>query len=65
MGFSEFEFRPMGSFRYIRGYLVWRVQEKQARISVLDRWKANLGAPLKCTKFRQLMVRRITQTDYC
>ena len=29
MGFSNFEFRPMGSFWYRGGYLVWRVQEKQ------------------------------------
>ena len=26
MGYSKFEFRPIGSFRYIEGYLVWRVQ---------------------------------------
>jgi len=31
MGFSKFEFRPIGSFRYIEGYLVWRVQKKQVR----------------------------------
>jgi len=28
MGFSKFEFRPIVSFRYIEGYLVWRVQKK-------------------------------------
>jgi len=27
MGFSAFEFRPIRSFRYMEGYLVWRVQE--------------------------------------
>jgi len=31
MGVSKFEFRPMGSFRYVDGYLVWTVQKKQAR----------------------------------
>jgi len=31
MRFSKFEFRPIGSFRYIQGYLVWTVQKKQAR----------------------------------
>jgi hypothetical protein len=31
MGFSRFEFRPIGSFQYIEGYLVWTVQKKQAR----------------------------------
>jgi len=35
MGIPKFEFRPMGSFRYIGGYLVWRVQEKQAWLSLL------------------------------
>jgi len=30
MGYSKFEFRPIGSFRYIEGYLIWRVK-KQAR----------------------------------
>jgi len=41
MGFSEFEFRPIGSFLYIEEYLVWRVQKKQAReLSFLDRWRA-------------------------
>ena len=35
MGFSKFEFPPMGSFRYLGGYLVWRVQEKQAWLSLL------------------------------
>ena len=30
MGFSKFEFRPVGTFRYIEGYLVWRVQKEQA-----------------------------------
>jgi hypothetical protein len=30
MGFSKFEFRPIGSFRYIEGFLGLRVQKKQA-----------------------------------
>jgi len=31
MEFYEFEFRPIGSFQYTGGYLVWRVQKMQAR----------------------------------
>jgi hypothetical protein len=31
MGFSKFEFRPMESFQYIRGFLIWTVQKQQAR----------------------------------
>jgi len=31
VGFSKLEFQPTGSFSYIEGYLVWRVQKKQAR----------------------------------
>jgi len=41
MGFSKFEFRPVGSFRYIGGYLFWRVQEKH-RGSLL--WTVGRGA---------------------
>jgi hypothetical protein len=33
MGFSKFEFRPIGSFLYIEGYLVWKLQEMRARNS--------------------------------
>jgi len=31
MRFSKFEFKPIGSFQYTEGYLVWKVQKKQAR----------------------------------
>jgi len=31
MGFSKFQLRPIESFQYIEGYLVWTVQKKQAR----------------------------------
>jgi hypothetical protein len=31
MEFSKFEFRPMESFQYIGGFLVWTVQKQQAR----------------------------------
>ena len=30
MEFSKFEFRPIESFQYTQGYLVWTAQEKQA-----------------------------------
>jgi hypothetical protein len=33
MGYSKFEFRPIGFFRYIEGYSIWRVQ-KQARVTL-------------------------------
>jgi len=69
MGFSKFEFRSIGSLRYIEGYLVWRVQNKQARntlfltdgVASKQIWELR-----KNLKFRQhLIVRRIIQIDYC
>jgi len=33
MGYSKFEFRPKGSFRYIEGYWIWSVK-KQARVTL-------------------------------
>ena len=31
MEFSKFAFRPIETFQYTEGYLVWTAQEKQAR----------------------------------
>jgi len=58
MGFSEFEFRLIGSFRYIGGgvFGLESIGEAGEEHSVLDRWsstQANLGAPLELIKFRQ------------
>jgi len=56
MGFSKFEFRPIGSFQYIGGCLVWRVQKEPAREHCLDCWsstRVNLGASFKRLYFRQ------------
>jgi len=43
MGFSEFEFRPMGSFRYIGGVFGLESKgEASGALSVLDRWKKRM-----------------------
>jgi len=50
MEFSKFEFRSIESFQYTEWYLVWTVQEKEARDTVLRRWShthASLGAAFK------------------
>jgi len=53
MGLSEFEFRPIGSFRYIEGYLVWRLQKKQARdtlFQIAGVARLKLGCSIKTYK---------------
>jgi len=69
MGLSKFEFRQIGSFRYIEGYLVWRVQKKQARNTLA--WTAGghackFGRAVKTCKISTIItVRLIMQIDYC
>jgi len=43
MGFSEFEFRPIGSFRYVGGLFDLEIAgETSEEHSVLDRWRARM-----------------------
>jgi hypothetical protein len=35
MGISKFEFRPIESFRYLEGFLVWKVREMRTGDTLL------------------------------
>jgi hypothetical protein len=58
MGYSKFEFRPIGSFQYIEGYWIWRAK-KQARHSLVETVTVNkqIGAhvPLTVRDKQQLL----------
>jgi hypothetical protein len=58
MGYSKFEFRPIGLFRYIVGYLFCRMK-KQARHSLVETVTVNkqIGAqvPLTARDKQQLL----------
>jgi hypothetical protein len=59
MGFYEFEFRPIESFRYIEGFLVSRMQKMQARTLCSHRWSwiyENSSAPFKYTYFGNISI---------
>jgi len=60
MGFSKFEFRPIGSFLYIQGYLLWTVQKKHGmEHTVFNRWSrthGNLGAPFKLIQIGNISI---------
>jgi len=30
MGYSKFQFRPIGSFRYTKGYWIWIVKKQES-----------------------------------
>ena len=50
MGFSKFEFPPIGLFRYIEGYFGLDSAEEASEGNCLDHWSrthADLGAPFK------------------
>ena len=69
MGFSEFEFRQIGSVRYIEGYLVWRVQKQQARNTLfltVGGHACEFGCSVKTYRTStMIIVRRIIQIGYC
>ena len=66
MGFSKFEFRPTGSFRYTEGYLVWTVQKNHGMNTLFrprSRTNANLGAPFE--QFSNISIIGDIHIDQC
>jgi hypothetical protein len=71
IGFSKFEFRPTGSFRYTEGYLVWRLQNKQAwngtlSFGPMESQASKFGTSVKTYKgLATINSKAYLQIDYC